>query len=1145
MTNASKACVIDALSSERQARLIIASDDVSIREFYMDLSYFEDDVLVYPAKDMIFYEADVHGSLGDAQRTACLKRLVRGDRVTVVTSPGSLLTPQMKPEAWASQSISLSRGETADIDKIVRQLVSIGYIRSSMAEEPGQFAVRGGIVDIFGLTDENPVRIEFWGDDVDRITVFDPESQRSLENLESTLIYPAASLVLTEDDITRGLEKISDEAEKTIGELRGSFRTKEAHRLKKYVKEVTESIRDMGNSPGRGTIESLIRYFHSDVSNLIDYFPEDTAIFFDEPGRVLEENRTIYSEFIGSMERRIEGGACLPGQRDLLFTEEESRESLNGRRKYFLSVLDQKLELITPEIKTDLSSRRIMSFNKDYNTLVSELKKYNKEKYSVMLFTSSKYRAERLAEDLVDHEIRAVVARDPDRNPVPGEVEIIPGQLSYGFEFPLLKYAVLTENDIFGRHIKRRVKKYDGGTRIRDVSDLRIGDYVVHESHGLGIYRGIEGISVDNCLRDYMKLEYRDNGILYVPVSSLDLIQKYVSGDSGADPKLSRLGGQEWARTRAKAKESAYSVARDLVKLYADRLNSKGFEYSQDTPWQKEFEELFPYEVTEGQASAIEDTKRDMESGRIMDRLILGDVGFGKTEVAIRAAFKAVQDNKQVAFLVPTTILAQQHYNTLADRFKNYPVNIGLLSRFRTVTEQKKTVKKLKEGEVDIVVGTHRLLSKDVVFKDLGLLIIDEEQRFGVAHKEKIKKLKKNVDVLTLSATPIPRTLHMSMAGIRDISLLLEPPEDRTSIQTFVTEFDEEIVREAVQRELRRRGQVYFVHNSINNIAEVTEMIRAACPDAVVEYAHGRMDERELERIMYDFVSANIDVLVSTTIVESGLDIPNVNTIIVDCSERLGLSQLYQLRGRVGRSSRTAYAFFMYRKDRMLKETAEKRLEAIQEFTDLGSGYKIAMKDLEIRGAGNVLGHSQSGHMQAVGYDLYIRMLNRAVKDLKGEKPEKDFETVVDLKIDAFIPDEYISSRSVKLSVYREIADTSTEEQKKDMEDELEDRFGTIPESVMNLLRISLIREKAHALYMSEVRGGDGSITMKFLSDAELKGNELPRVLREGNGHLTLRMKGTPALIYTYETGSDPEKEARTVLSGLEDVMDICLKYLL
>ncbi len=641
--------------------------------------------------------------------------------------------------------------------------------------------------------------------------------------------------------------------------------------------------------------------------------------------------------------------------------------------------------------KIDLAARNVAPYNNSFEALVKDLARFKRSGYRVLLLSGSRTRAKRLAEDLRDQELAAVYTEDPLREVQAGEVVTYYGHVNKGFEYPMLKFVVLSETDIFGAEKKRKKgKKLYQGQKIKDFNELKVGDYVVHETHGLGIYRGIEKVEMEGVVKDYIKIEYRDGGNLYVLATGLDVIQKYASADAKA-PKLNRLGSKEWERTKTKVRGAVSQVASDLVELYALRQQSEGYRFEKDTVWQKEFEEMFPFEETEDQLAAIADTKADMESGKVMDRLICGDVGYGKTEIAIRAAFKAVQEGKQVVYLVPTTILAQQHYTTFVQRMKDFPVRVDLMSRFRTPGEIKKTLADLQKGQVDIVIGTHRVLSEDVKFKDLGLLIIDEEQRFGVAHKEKIKKLKENVDVLTLTATPIPRTLHMSLIGIRDMSVLEEAPEDRLPIQTFVCEYNEEMVREAISRELARGGQVYYVYNRVNNIGDVTAQVAALVPEAAVAFAHGQMKEHELEKIMLDFINGEIDVLVSTTIIETGLDISNVNTMIIHDSDNMGLSQLYQLRGRVGRSNRTAYAFLMYKRDKVLKEVAEKRLEAIREFTDLGSGFKIAMRDLEIRGAGNLLGVRQHGHMEAVGYDLYCKMLNEAVQTLKGVKVAEDF----------------------------------------------------------------------------------------------------------------------------------------------------------
>ena len=669
------------------------------------------------------------------------------------------------------------------------------------------------------------------------------------------------------------------------------------------------------------------------------------------------------------------------------------------------------------------------------------------------------------------------------------------GKIKKGYEYPMLKFVVISESDIFGGEKKKKKRKriYEG-EKIASFTDLNIGDYVVHESHGLGIYRGIEKIEVDRTEKDYIKIEYAGGGNLYILATQLEQIQKY-AGAGAKKPKLNKLGGQEWNKTKSRVRGAVKEIAEDLVKLYAVRQNEQGFAFGPDTVWQKEFEEMFPFEETEDQDLAIAATKADMESTKIMDRLICGDVGYGKTEIAIRAAFKAVQDGKQVAFLVPTTILAQQHYNNFVQRMKDFPVNIDLLCRFRSSAEQKKTIEKLKKGQVDIIIGTHRLLSKDVVYKDLGLLIIDEEQRFGVAHKEKIKQLKTNIDVLTLTATPIPRTLHMSLIGIRDMSVLEEPPMDRVPIQTYVMEYNEELVREAISRELARGGQAYFVYNRVREIADVATKIAELVPEANVAYAHGQMKETELENIMYRFINGEIDVLVSTTIIETGLDISNVNTMIIQDADNMGLSQLYQLRGRVGRSNRTAYAFLMYKRDKMLKEVAEKRLAAIKEYTELGSGFKIAMRDLEIRGAGSLLGERQHGHMEAVGYDLYCKMLNEAVKEAKGIAVEESFDTSIDIVIDAYIPMGYIPNELQKLDIYKRIADIETQEETEEMTEELIDRFGDPPKSVENLLYIAKIKSMAHRLYFTEVAQKGESVRFTLYEKARIDVAKIPELV--------------------------------------------------
>ena len=774
-----------------------------------------------------------------------------------------------------------------------------------------------------------------------------------------------------------------------------------------------------------------------------------------------------------------------------------------------------------------------MSYQNDFEMLAKDIGNWKKRGYRILLLSPSRTRAKRLSENLSEYGIPAFFGEDQNRVLSSGEVMVTVGNIHRGFEYVSCGFVVISESDIFGeKKARRKKKKTYEGSRVNSFTELNIGDYVVHANHGIGLYRGIEKIAVDKVTKVYVKIEYAGDGVLYVLATELDVLQKYGSAE-GKKPKLNKLNSIEWKKTKTKVKVAVKEIAGELVELYAKRQAREGHSFCPDTVWQTEFEEMFPYEETEDQLAAIAATKKDMESKKIMDRLICGDVGYGKTEIAIRAAFKAVSDGKQVVFLVPTTILAQQHYNTFQSRMKDFPISVDMLSRFRTAAEQKKTLERLKKGQLDIVIGTHRVLSKDVEFKDLGLLIVDEEQRFGVTHKEKIKKLKEDVDVLTLSATPIPRTLHMSLVGIRDMSVLEEPPVDRMPIQTFVMEENDEMVREAVNRELNRHGQVYYVHNFVNTIADKAAKIQQMVPDATVAFAHGQMQERELEKIMYDFVNGDIDVLVSTTIIETGLDISNVNTIIVDNADRMGLSQLYQLRGRVGRSNRNAYAFLMYRRDKMLKEVAEKRLQAIREFTELGSGFKIAMRDLEIRGAGNLLGAKQHGHMEAVGYDLYCKMLNDAVKKLKGEEVnEEEYETSVEMDVDAYIPATYIRSEFQKLEIYKRIADIQTEEEYLDMQEELVDRFGELPSSAMNLLMISYLKSLAHQVYLTRIRQKEDIFVLELYTKARYDINKIPELLEKYKGELAFSAKDTPVFTYI------PEKSKKKGQKEREDRFD-------
>ncbi len=1088
--DAAKPQLIYSLNDGRESRIIVTFQEQRAKELVEAYRFFDRKAAYYPAKDILFYQSDIRGNVLTAERIQALKLMAEEQSCTIITTFDGLMNPMPSPEKFIHAVLRVSAGDSLEIQTFVRHLAELGYEKNVQVQTSGEYSVRGGIIDVFPLTEESPFRIELWGDEVDSIRSFDVESQRSIENLQEILIYPACELVLSGEERQAGIRAVQKEAKRVSEKLKKEMKTEEAYRIRSAAEQFAEEAGELGISAG---LDAYLSYFCGDRASLLDYFDAaDTCVFLDEATRSIERGMSTETEFTESMNQRLEKGYILPGQMRELFTCREVLAKLSGRRCVSLVTLDLKSPYVEPQLRFVIQSKTVNPYNNSFDLLVKDLARYKKNRYRVILLSSSRTRAKRLAEDLMDNGLSAFYTEDFDHEVKPGEIMTGYGKVKKGYEYPMLKFVVISESDIFGaeKKKKKRRKLYEG-EKIASFTDLGIGDYVVHESHGLGIYRGIEKITVDGVEKDYIRIEYAGGSSLYIPATQLELIQKYAGADA-KKPKLNRLGGQEWNRTRTRVKGAVKEIAEDLVRLYAARQNEKGFAYGPDTVWQREFEEMFPFEETEDQEAAIAATKADMESTKIMDRLICGDVGYGKTEIAIRAAFKAVQDGKQTAFLVPTTILAQQHYNTFLQRMKDFPVNVELLCRFRSAAEQKRTLERLKKGQVDIVIGTHRLLSKDVAYKDLGLLIIDEEQRFGVTHKEKIKQIKTNIDVLTLTATPIPRTLHMSLAGIRDMSVLEEPPMDRLPIQTYVMEYNEELVREAIARELARGGQAYYVYNRVREIPDIAARIAGLLPEASVAFVHGQMKETELENIMYRFINGEIDVLVATTIIETGLDISNVNTMIIHDADNMGLSQLYQLRGRVGRSNRTAYAFLMYKRDKMLKEIAEKRLAAIKEYTELGSGFKIAMRDLEIRGAGSLLGEKQHGHMEAVGYDLYCRMLNEAVKEAKGIAVEERFDTAIDISIDAYIPMGYIPNEFQKLDIYKRIAGIETAEEAEEMTEELIDRFGDPPKSVENLLWIARIKSMAHRLYITEVAGRGDTIRFTLYEKARINVAAIP-----------------------------------------------------
>lgn len=1092
--------MMEAVERKSSVRLIVTYEERRARELVEDYRFYDRQVYYYPAKDALFYYADIHSNTTTQSRLEIIRRIAQGDRVTVVTTIEGLMD-RIPPLSNILEHVrTIKKCDNLDVGEFSKRLITLGYEKTAMVEAAGQFSVRGGIIDIYPLTEECPYRVELWGDEVESIRSFDAESQRSIEELEEVVIFPSCEMVLTEERIDKGIRKLEKEYKTQSEKLKKEFRSEQYARLRKMVENVKEELQEFNSTMG---LDSMVEYFYDETVSFLDYFDRQAEIFIDEPERVNRQAAVYSREFAASMEGRLEGGYVLPTQANVLIDGKEIVGRLNQRRLILMSMLYTRQPAWGEKAEVMMNSKELIGYNNSFESLMSDIEKWRKKKYRVVILSPSATRAKRIAADLCKNDVVAHFTDNKDKPLVPSVVLVTTGRMEKGFELPDSKLVVISESDIFiDKELKKRRKlpKYKGD-KINSFADVSVGDYVVHERHGVGIYRGIEKVETDGRLKDYISIEYAKGSKLFIPVEQLDMIGK-LSGKDAARVKLNKLGGTEWEKVRTSVRQHVDDIAKELVELYAIRQTNKGFAYSKDSEWQREFEELFPYEETLDQQKAIDDTKRDMESDRIMDRLVCGDVGFGKTEVAIRAAFKAVQDNKQVAYLVPTTILAEQHYDTFRGRMKDYPVSIRMLSRFCTPKEIKQTIADMKSGAVDIVIGTHRLLSKDIEFKNLGLLIIDEEQRFGVKHKEQIKQLKKNVDVLTLTATPIPRTLHMSLVGLRDISLLEEAPVDRMPIQTYIMEYDIEFVKEAINRELNRQGQVYYVYNRVNTIEDITIELRSVLPDARIQFAHGKMNERELEDIMRAFINHEIDVLVSTTIIETGLDIPNVNTIIIHDADNFGLSQLYQLRGRVGRSSRNSYAFLMYKRDKMIKEVAEKRLKAIREFTELGSGYKISMKDLEIRGAGNLLGQEQSGNIEAVGYDLYCKMLNDAIRRLSGEKEEADFVTSIELPLDAYIPDTYIKNEYMKLDLYKRISKCENREENEAVIEEVRDRFGEPPKAFYRLLEVAYLKAMAHRAYISDVKYVGDEVQFIIWPEAPVHPERMDMLLKRYKGKL-------------------------------------------
>lgn len=1056
--------LIYALSKPYKNALCIVYSDMEAKSLCSDLEFFTDKCAHFPSKEYVFYNIETKGHENEHERLEVISSLYKQDDTEganiIVASVNALMEYTCKRELYEKNTLIFTVGGKCDLEKTERALINGGYTREDMVEGRGQFSIRGGIIDVFPPTGDTAVRIELFDDEVDSIRLFDASTQRSLTMAEDAVIPPCRELIA--EDVSNVVKEIE----------------KQAKKLEKQGKDASVMRSDIEKFTERGVFPSADKYvslIYGEIPTLIDYLDDDTAVFLIEPKRINERVKTFMWDKNEIITELCERGEMLP-KKEYYYDYAKLAARISKMRMASINVLSHTTLDYTYRQIFNFTTKTTISFHGKVDYLYDDLSAWQKNGYTVVILAGSRVKGENLAGTLADKGIKSRFA-GKDAEFEKGEIVVLSGDIAKGFEYPEIKLVVVSDREIF--ETKRRRKRVDNTDKIKSFNDISPGDYVVHRAHGIGQYVGTQKMTVGGVTKDYLKIQYKGTDSLYVPVEQLDVLYKYI-GSTDTHVKLNKLGGTEWSKTKARVKESTADMAKQLVALYKAREQMKGYAFSGDTPWQRDFENTFEYQETEDQLRSIEEVKKDMESSRPMDRLLCGDVGYGKTEVALRAAFKAATDGKQVAYLCPTTILAMQQYTSFCDRMADFPIKVEMLSRFRTAAQQRQILKKLKKGEVDIIIGTHRILQKDVEFKDLGLLIVDEEQRFGVAHKERLKEIKKNIDVLTMTATPIPRTLHMAMVNIRDMSVLTQPPQNRYPVQTYVLEHNESVLIDAMKNELSRGGQVFYLFNRVQGIYRVAEWIQSKIPEARVAVGHGKMNEEQLEDIMYDMVNGATDILVCTTIIETGLDIPNANTIIIENADRMGLSQLYQLRGRVGRSNRAAYAYFTYTRDKMLSDVAQKRLRAVKEFTEFGSGFKIAMRDLEIRGAGNILGAQQHGHMDAVGYDMYCKLLKESVDEVQGIETVDDVQMTVDINVSAYIPETYIYSADQRIDVYKKIAAIEGDEDRMEIEDELIDRFGDIPRAVNSLIDIACIKAAAKECGICEIMQKNGKIIFVF-----------------------------------------------------------------
>lgn len=1039
----------------KRPMVLVTYNEIQARKLYQDLKKLIKQTYFFPKKEITSYDYVAQSKEIEYKRIDVLNKMYlakqQKEPIIIVTTIEAVMQKMIAKDTLYQNVIDFKVGKTYLLDGIKEKLVGLGYERSDLIENKGQFSIRGGIVDV-GLSEKIGVRIEFWGDEVDSIRFFQISSQRSTEMLKEITIFPAHELIV--QDLSEAVKNIQE----------------------KYPEEI-EDIELIKNGDYISKINKYFNEFYENQASFLDYMSDEYLLLLDEKSKINQRKTNIIEDNNKLIESLVEKEKFVPEA-----IENISKFEYNFEEKQII-YLEQN-DSIKNIQKYYFETREINFYNLQLDLLLADIVTYQKNKKKVVLLAGNEISAKKLCDILKENQINYKYEREAE-NVKPGEIIVTIGGFSSGFENYDLNLIVISLQNNFEEPVKRKKKLSSTFKDSEKIvfADLKPGDIVVHQTHGIGQFIGVNTITADGVTKDYIKIKYRNDDILYVPTNSLDSVRKYIGGGDNSSPRLNKLGGKEWSATTSKVKKNLEAVAKDLIELYAKRQKIKGFSFSPDTPWQKQFEDSFPYTETDDQLRCIQDVKKDMEKPQPMDRLLCGDVGYGKTEVAIRAAFKAVMDQKQVAYLVPTTILANQQYEEFKTRMQEFAINVELLNRFKTKKEQDEIIKKLKLGEVDVVVGTHRLLSEDVNFKDLGLLIIDEEHRFGVKDKEKIKKLRTNIDVLTMTATPIPRTLHMSIVGVRDMSVIYEPPHNRKPVQTYVLEYDQEVITEAITKEIERDGQVFYLFNQVEGIEKKANEISMLVPEAKVGFAHGKMSGRELEEIMESFINQEINVLVCTTILESGIDIPNANTIIVENADRLGLAQLYQIRGRVGRSDKQAYAYVTYKRDKLLSEVADKRLKAIKEFTEFGSGFKIAMRDLEIRGAGSMLGEMQHGHMEQVGYDTYCKLLDEVIKEMQGIEVVEEQDVQIDLAVSSYIPDNFIENSSQKIEIYQNIALCRTEEELQNVIDEVIDRYGRLPKELENLIDIARIKQLARKANILKIPQRENGIVFYFVKE--------------------------------------------------------------